>query len=76
MSENSKDTINYRCPYCLLHNADPYLIYDKEKEEYFCQFCAFVGDENKIQHFYGVLTEQYIQMNERINIVSIAKVGH
>jgi hypothetical protein len=48
MSQAGKGRLNYRCPICFGREIDMDLLYDKEKEEYYCLRCPFVGTEVEI----------------------------
>lgn len=45
MAQSGKGKLNYRCPVCFMRDLDIDMFYDKEKEEYYCIRCQYVGDE-------------------------------
>jgi hypothetical protein len=48
MSQGRKGKVNYRCPVCFDREWDIDLLYDKEKNEYYCLRCTYVGGEADI----------------------------
>lgn len=68
MPKNKKARLNYRCPVCLNHDADPYLAFDEKHKEYYCHWCAFAGDEKTILKYYGQLTARMPLLNKRIKL--------
>ena len=45
MAQGRKGKLNYRCPRCLMREIDMDMLYDRDKDEYYCLRCSFVGDE-------------------------------
>ena len=60
MAQAGKGRLNYRCPSCFMRDLDIDMFYDKEKNEYYCMRCQYVGTE-----------EDVLEKNEKI--VSIIK---
>ena len=54
MSQAGKGRLNYRCPICFIREIDMDLLYDRDKNEYYCIRCPFVGTE-----------EEILELNER-----------
>ncbi len=48
MSQGHKGKVNYRCPVCFDREWDIDLLYDKDRHEYYCLRCNYVGDEADI----------------------------
>ncbi len=48
MSQGVKGALNYRCPICFSREIDIDLLYDRDKGEYYCLRCPYVGDEKEI----------------------------
>ena len=47
MAQGRKGKLNYRCPRCLMREIDMDMLYDADKDEYYCLRCSFVGDESR-----------------------------
>ena len=59
MSQGRKGKINYRCPECLLREIDYDLLYEEDKDQYYCRRCNWEGNETEILGFYGIYKMQY-----------------
>ena len=66
MAQGRKGKLNYRCPRCLMREIDMELFYDRNKDEYYCLRCSFVGDENKVQCLNVQFREKYLDRMKRI----------
>ena len=43
MAQSGKGKLNYRCPMCFMRDLDIDMFYDKDKKEYYCIRCQYVG---------------------------------
>lgn len=66
MAQAGKGKLNYRCPNCFMRDIDIDLFYDKDKDEYYCLRCNFVGNEEKIIELNEMARHRYINMLDRI----------
>ncbi len=66
MAQAGKGKLNYRCPNCFMRDIDIDLFYDKDKDEYYCLRCNFVGNEEKIIELNKMARHRYINMLDRI----------
>jgi hypothetical protein len=48
MSQGRQGKVNYRCPVCFDREWDMDMLWDKERNEYYCHRCAYVGQEADI----------------------------
>ena len=48
MSQGRKGKVNYRCPVCFDREWDIDMLNDKEKDEYYCLRCNYIGVEADI----------------------------
>lgn len=44
----SKGKLNYRCPCCLMREIDMDMFFDRDRGEYYCLRCSFVGGERDV----------------------------
>ncbi|MHC4788250.1 MAG: hypothetical protein ACYS8K_03480 [Planctomycetota bacterium] len=51
--------MNYRCPVCFEREIDMDMLYDEEKDEYYCLRCPYVGDEADILQRYEHTKSKY-----------------
>ena len=49
MAQGGKGKLNYRCPLCFRRDIDMDMLFDKEKNEYYCLRCSFTGSETEVQ---------------------------
>ena len=49
MAQGGKGKLNYRCPLCFRRDIDMDMLFDKEKNEYYCIRCSFTGSEEEVQ---------------------------
>jgi hypothetical protein len=66
MAQGRKGRLNYRCPRCLMREIDIDLLYDKDRDEYYCLRCSFTGDEQEILRLDEVFREKYRDRARRI----------
>ena len=48
MAQSGKGKLNYRCPSCFMRDLDIDMFYDKDKKEYHCIRCQYVGTEEDV----------------------------
>ena len=48
MAQLGKGKLNYRCPSCFMRDLDIDMFYDKDKKEYHCIRCQYVGSEEDV----------------------------
>lgn len=56
MFENKTGRI-IRCPECFSKDIDVFMLYDEEKDEFYCHKCCFSGSLEKVQKY----TEQFVK---------------
>ena len=61
-----KGRMNYRCPICFGKEIDIDLLYDKDKDEYYCIKCPYIGTEAEILAAYERIKLRYKWMRTRI----------
>ena len=66
MAQCRKGKLNYRCPRCLMREIDMDMLYDTEKNEYYCLRCSFTGDEIEIKRLNAQFREKYRDRMKRI----------
>jgi len=66
MAQGRKGKLNYRCPRCLMREIDMDLLYDQDKDEYYCLRCSFTGDEQEILRLDALIREKYRERTRRI----------
>lgn len=66
MSQAGKGKLNYRCPSCFMRDLDIDMFYEKEKDEYYCLRCQFIGNEEDVKKLNEVARFCYRKMMERI----------
>lgn len=66
MSQAGKGKLNYRCPSCFMRDLDIDMFYEKEKDEYYCLRCQFVGNEEEVKKLNEMARFRYRKMMERI----------
>ena len=66
MAQGVKGKLNYRCPRCLMREIDMDMLYDKEKDEYYCIRCSFVGNEEEVKRINQQFREKYVDRIKRI----------
>jgi len=58
--------MNYRCPACFIRDLDIDLFYDREKSEYYCLRCQFIGSEEDVLKGNDMARVKYKRMLDRI----------
>ena len=71
MAQGKTGPINYRCPQCLFRAVDYDLLYEKDKDEYYCRRCNWEGVEMEILSFYRIYKQQYKHMLKRWTVEEI-----
>ena len=66
MSQARKGKLNYRCPACFARELDIDMFYDKDKKEYYCLRCPFVGTEAEVLKLNDMVRFRYKNMLVRI----------
>ncbi|MCX7754836.1 MAG: hypothetical protein N2117_06270 [Anaerolineales bacterium] len=66
MAQGRKGKLNYRCPRCLMREIDMDMLYDAEKDEYYCLRCSFVGNEREVLRLNAQFREKYRNRAMRI----------
>jgi hypothetical protein len=68
MSQGRKGRLNYRCPICFGREIDVDMFYDKDKDEYYCIRCPYVGKEAEILELNEKNKFRYKSGFKRLNI--------
>ena len=66
MAQSSKGKLNYRCPSCFMRDIDIDMFYDKDKKEYYCLRCQYVGSEEDVLAKNELIRIKYGRMMDRI----------
>lgn len=66
MAQGRKGRLNYRCPRCLMREIDMDLLYDQDRDEYYCLRCSFTGDQQEILRLDALIREKYRDRAKRI----------
>lgn len=66
MAQGRKGKLNYRCPRCMMREIDMDMLYDAEKEEYYCLRCSFTGNEAEVKRLNQQFREKYLDRMKRI----------
>jgi predicted RNA-binding Zn-ribbon protein involved in translation (DUF1610 family) len=66
MAQGRKGNLNYRCPRCLMREIDMDMLYDTERQEYYCLRCSFTGDEQEVLRLNTQFREKYRDRAVRI----------
>ncbi len=66
MAQGRKGRLNYRCPRCLAREIDMDMLFDPEKQEYYCIRCSFTGDEQEVIRLNEQFKEKYKMRSVRI----------
>lgn len=59
MAQGRKGRLNYRCPRCLMREIDMDMLYDRDKDEYYCLRCSFTGNEREVLRLNTEFREKY-----------------
>ena len=68
MAQGRKGKLNYRCPRCLMREIDMDMLYDKDKDEYYCLRCNYIGVEADILARYQHFKTKYKFMLKRFTL--------
>ena len=66
MAQSSNGKLNYRCPMCFFRDLDIDMFYDKDKKEYYCLRCQYVGSEEDVLAKNELIRIKYGRMMDRI----------
>jgi hypothetical protein len=66
MAQGGKGKLNYRCPLCFRRDIDMDMLFDKEKNEYYCLRCSFTGSETQVQVLNAETKRRYADRRVRI----------
>lgn len=66
MAQGRKGKLNYRCPRCMMREIDMDMLYDSEKDEYYCLRCSFTGNEIEVKRLNAQFREKYPDRVTRI----------
>ena len=66
MAQSGKGKLNYRCPMCFMRDLDIDMFYDKDKKEYYCIRCQYVGPEEDVLAKNELIRIKYGRMYDRI----------
>lgn len=78
MSQGRKGKVNYRCPVCFDREWDIDMLFDKEKNEYYCLRCNYVGNEEDILARYQHAKTKYKDRLKRFTLADFLneQTGH
>jgi hypothetical protein len=66
MAQGRKGKLNYRCPRCLMREIDMDMLYDRDRDEYYCLRCSFVGAEDEVLRLNAEFRAKYSDRARRI----------
>ena len=66
MAQGRKGKLNYRCPLCFRRDIDMDMLFDNEKNEYYCIRCSFTGTEAQVQAVNAETKRRYADRKLRI----------
>jgi predicted RNA-binding Zn-ribbon protein involved in translation (DUF1610 family) len=66
MAQGRKGKLNFRCPLCLRRDIDMDMLFDSEKNEYYCLRCSFTGTETQVQVLNAETRHRYADRRIRI----------
>lgn len=66
MAQGRKGKLNYRCPRCLMREIDMDMLYDSERNEFYCLRCSFIGGEIEVLRLNAQFREKYLDRLIRI----------
>jgi hypothetical protein len=66
MAQSGKGKLNYRCPLCFRRDIDMDMLFDHEKNEYYCLRCSFTGSETQVQVLNAETKRRYADRRIRI----------
>ncbi len=65
MAQSGKGRLNYRCPSCFMRDLDIDMFYDKDKKEFYCMRCQFIGTEEDVLRVNEMVRFRYKAMHKR-----------
>jgi hypothetical protein len=68
MSQGRKGKVNYRCPVCFDREFDIDLLFDREKNEFYCLRCNYIGNEADILTRYQHTKTKYKDRLKRFTL--------
>ena len=68
MAQAGKGRLNYRCPMCFMRDLDIDMFYEKDKDEYYCIRCQYVGNEEDVLRRNEVIRMKYGAMMKRYTV--------
>lgn len=68
MAQSGKGRLNYRCPSCFMRDLDIDMFYDKDKKEYHCIRCQYVGTEEDVLAKNELARFRYRDMKRRFTM--------
>jgi len=66
MAQGRKGKLNYRCPRCLMREIDMDMLYDRDRDEYYCLRCSFAGGEAEVLRLNAEFRAKYADRTRRI----------
>lgn len=66
MAQGRKGRLNYRCPSCFMRDLDIDMFYDRDKDEFYCLRCQFVGSEAEVLAMNEQIKKRYKVMLKRV----------
>jgi hypothetical protein len=66
VAQGRKGKLNYRCPRCLMREIDMDMLYDRDRDEFYCLRCSFVGDEHEVLRLNADFRARYLDRARRI----------
>ncbi|MDO5399489.1 MAG: hypothetical protein Q4F17_00725 [Eubacteriales bacterium] len=65
MAQAGKGRLNYRCPSCFMRDLDIDMFFDRDRQEYYCIRCQFVGTEQEVLSWNQRIRTRYKAMHRR-----------
>jgi predicted RNA-binding Zn-ribbon protein involved in translation (DUF1610 family) len=66
MAQGRKGKLNFRCPRCLMREIDMDMLFDADRQEYYCLRCSFVGPEQEVRRLDAEFRAKYLDRSRRI----------
>ncbi len=66
MAQGRKGKLNYRCPRCLMREIDMDMLYEQDRDEYYCLRYSFTGNEEEILRLNVLFRDKYRDRMRRI----------
>ena len=64
MAQGRKGKLNYRCPRCLMREIDMDMLYDRDRDEYYCLRCQYTGTEEDVKALAALGVDELMQIRE------------